>query len=212
MSNPSSISVADYRPSPALDAELAELAYASVRGWPDQRPITPALVRSRLRAAGDAPPTSLAFHRDNAGRLKAAAALRWPSRSHAVGRIWGPIVHPTAQRRGLGRALLDELGARTAGVDGRVTTAEIPGTRTTAAPSSKQPDGRRPEPRPCCGATSHWPHQPTHVYGSGNPSRANDSTTSSPNNTSTPTQERITTPHKKRWPDGPQTNASPRQA
>ena len=44
-----SISVVDYRSTPDLDADLADLTYAAVHGWPDQRPVTAALVRSWLR-------------------------------------------------------------------------------------------------------------------------------------------------------------------
>ncbi len=124
------ITVVDYRPDPQLDAELANLGYAAIQGWPDQRPFTPALVRSSLRPAGMTAST-LALHRDADGTLLATAAVRWPATLEATGRLWGPIVHPAVRGRGLGGALLAtvvEVLAARPGV--RVITAEIPESRT----------------------------------------------------------------------------------
>ncbi|WP_322769838.1 GNAT family N-acetyltransferase [Frankia sp. Cr1] len=123
------LSFVDYQPNPALDTELAALAYACLRGWPDQRPITAALVRSRLHPIGHAPATTLGLHHDDHGALTAAAAIRWPTGTGDVGRIWGPLVHPTTQRNGLGRALLDGILTVAGTIGERITTAEIPATR-----------------------------------------------------------------------------------
>lgn len=121
--------IEDYRSTPELDAELAELAYAAIHGWSDQRPLTPAIVRSLLRPGGMTA-TTLALSRDRNGRLLGAAALRWPATLSASGRLWGPIVHPSAQRAGVGRELLDTLVSVLASRPGfRFTTTEIPETR-----------------------------------------------------------------------------------
>ena len=123
------IDVVDYLPDPDLDAELAELGYAAVHGWPDQRPVTPALVRSHLRPTGTTA-TTLALHHQG-GRLLAAAALRWPATLDATGRLWGPVVHPSARRGGLGAALLSTVADIVAAHPGiRVTTDGIPETRS----------------------------------------------------------------------------------
>jgi GNAT superfamily N-acetyltransferase len=119
--------VAPYLPRTSLDAELAALGYAAVSGWPDQRPITAALVRSRLRPAGHAAATMLATHRDSAGRLVGAAALRWPSYPDTPGRLWGPIVHPAHRHQGIGTRLLTALATRIG--DCVILTAEIPTRR-----------------------------------------------------------------------------------
>ncbi|NJC74094.1 GNAT family N-acetyltransferase [Planosporangium thailandense] len=129
---PTTVDVADYTPGSDLDTELATLGYATTTGWPDQRPITDTLVRSRLRPVGRAPATLLATHRDPGGRLLAAAALRWPGYPHTPGRLWGPIVHPTHQRRGLGHAVLTALAQRLADSDATILTAEIPVSRAAA--------------------------------------------------------------------------------
>jgi GNAT superfamily N-acetyltransferase len=124
-----SIDVVDYRSSACLDAELADLCYAVVRGWPDQRPTTASLVRSWLRPKG-LTATTLALHHDADGRLDGAAALRWPGTSEATAHLWGPIVHPSTRRVGLGSALLSALVAVVAARPGvRVTTVAIPETR-----------------------------------------------------------------------------------
>jgi GNAT superfamily N-acetyltransferase len=124
-----SIDVIAYRPSACLDAELADLCYAVVRGWPDQRPITASLVRSILRPRG-LTATTLALHHDADGRLDAAAALRWPATSEMTAHLWGPIVHPSTRRLGLGSALLSALINVVAARPGvGVTTLAIPETR-----------------------------------------------------------------------------------
>jgi GNAT superfamily N-acetyltransferase len=124
------ISVVDYVPDSDLDAELADLSYAAVHGWSDQRPITASLVRSRLRRTGMTA-TTLALHRDAEGKLVGAAALRWPAILEANARLWGPVVHPTARGRGIGRALLTTVAKIVATHPGiRVRTAEIPESRT----------------------------------------------------------------------------------
>ena len=73
-----SMLVLDYRPDAALDTDLADLCYAALFGWPDQRPVTPALVRAWLRPAGTTA-TTLALHRGHEGRLLGAAAVCWPA-------------------------------------------------------------------------------------------------------------------------------------
>jgi GNAT superfamily N-acetyltransferase len=124
-----SISVVDYRPDPDLDSDLADLGYAAVHGWPDQAPVTAAQIRSWLRATGTTA-TTLAVYRDCADRLLAAAALRWPATLEEPGWLWGPMVHPSAQRGGLGSLLLGALSDVVAARPGvRVTSAEIPETR-----------------------------------------------------------------------------------
>jgi len=124
------IDVVDYLPDPGVDAELADLGYTAVHGWPDQRPITASLVRSWLRPTGTTA-TTLVMHRRADGRLLAAAALRWPATLEATGRLWGPIVHPDARGNGLGSALLATLAEILAARPGvRVRTGEIPETRT----------------------------------------------------------------------------------
>lgn len=126
--------LAPYTPAPALDAELADLAYAATHSFSDQRPITPALVRSRLAAHGQAPPTNLASLRTGAGALIAAAALRHPSSPGGTGRLWGPLVRPGHQRAGLGRRLLHALQPHLSSVDGALTTTEVPDDRYASAP------------------------------------------------------------------------------
>jgi GNAT superfamily N-acetyltransferase len=137
----------DYRPGSGLDEELAALGYACIHGWPDQRPITASLVRSRLAPH---PATALSGHgatddvldvqstvlitgRSAIGQLVAAVALR-PHTSASPGRLWGPIVHPDHQSQGLGRHLLDRLQPhldRSPRLS--LSTAEIPESRTRAA-------------------------------------------------------------------------------
>jgi GNAT superfamily N-acetyltransferase len=124
-----SIDVVDYRPEFDLDNDLAELGYAALHGWPDQRPVTAALVRSLLRALGTTAST-LALHRNTDGRLLAAAAIRWPASLEGIGRLWGPLVHPAARGGGLGAALLETVGHLIAARPGvRVQSAEIPAQR-----------------------------------------------------------------------------------
>ncbi len=112
------ITIADYQPQPTIDQELATLAYTAVQGWPDQRPITPALVASRLQPAGHAPPTVIAITRSPNGTLIGAAALRWPAYPTTPGRLWGPVIHPHHQHQHHGhahrllKALTERLAAR----------------------------------------------------------------------------------------------------
>jgi ribosomal protein S18 acetylase RimI-like enzyme len=125
------ISVVDYVPAPDLDADLADLAYSAVHGWPDQRPYTAAFLRSRLRPRGMTA-TTLVLGRDAGGRLVAASALRWPATLEDAGHLFGPIVHPDARGAGVGTdvlaAMIDVIGNRP-GV--RVTTIAVPESRTT---------------------------------------------------------------------------------
>jgi GNAT superfamily N-acetyltransferase len=125
------ISVADYLPAPDLDTDLADLAYAAVHGWPDQRPYTAAFLRSRLRPRGMTA-TTLVLARQACGRLVAAAALRWPATLEDSGHLFGPIVHPDARGAGVGTdvlaAMIDVIAHRP-GV--RVTTIAVPESRTT---------------------------------------------------------------------------------
>jgi GNAT superfamily N-acetyltransferase len=98
-------------------------------GWPDQSPITAALVRSWLRPAGTTA-TTLALQRGDEGQLLGAAALTWPSTLDAPAYLWGPVVHPAVQRGGMGAALLGAMSdILTARPGIRVITSEIPETR-----------------------------------------------------------------------------------
>ncbi|MFD8560642.1 hypothetical protein ACFV1N_25495 [Streptosporangium canum] len=121
-----------YRPGTGLDNELAQLGYAAMYGWPDQRPVTGALVRSRLRPQGGAAATTLLLARTPGGDLAGAAALRHPAAAGRAARLWGPVIAPHRQRRGLGAALLEQAMA---GLDDPATvvrTAEIPAVRRHA--------------------------------------------------------------------------------
>ena len=123
------IDLVDYWPNAGLDAELAELCYAALRGATDQRPVTPALVRAWLRQTG-LTATTLAVHRDPQGRLRGAAAICWPGAPESAGRLWGPFVHPEVRGTGVGTALfdkLDEVIRTRPGV--RMATVAIPETR-----------------------------------------------------------------------------------
>ncbi|MFH0246112.1 GNAT family N-acetyltransferase [Streptomyces sp. HK10] len=125
--------LAAYRPGTGLDDQLAALGYACIHGWPDQRPITPALVRSRLRPPSKAAAlTLLATVHTTGGELIAAAALRHSAAPGGTGRLWGPLVHPAHQRRGLGTRLLHTLAEPIAAFPGTAATAEIPAQRTAA--------------------------------------------------------------------------------
>ena len=124
------ISVVDYVPLPDLDADLADLAYAAVHGWPDQRPYTAAFLRSRLRPRGMTA-TTLVLGREPGGRLVAAAALRWPATLEDTGHLFGPVVHPEARGVGVGTdvlAAMIHVIATRPGV--RVTTIAVPESRT----------------------------------------------------------------------------------
>jgi ribosomal protein S18 acetylase RimI-like enzyme len=123
------ISVEDYRPSTALDDELAELAFAAIQAWPDHTPVDGARVRSMLRSAGMTA-TTLALHRDGDGRLVAAVAVRWPATLDAAGRLWGPLVHPDAVGRGLGRTLMGSVAEMMAARPGvLVSSTDVPESR-----------------------------------------------------------------------------------
>jgi GNAT superfamily N-acetyltransferase len=123
------VTIEDYRPSPELDADLAALGYDAVRGWPDQRPVSGPVMHGYLRPTSMTA-TTLAVHRDDKGHLLACAALRWPATIDAAGLLWGPMVHPSARGRGLGRLLLAEINAILAAHPGvRVVTAGIPESR-----------------------------------------------------------------------------------
>jgi ribosomal protein S18 acetylase RimI-like enzyme len=124
------ITAVDYRPAPELDAELAELAYAAVHGWPDQRPYTAAFLRSGLKARGMTA-TTLVLARDGRDRLIGAAALRWPATLEDTGQLFGPVVHPDARGARLGQdmlAVVTEVISSRPGV--RFTTIAVPESRT----------------------------------------------------------------------------------
>ncbi len=141
------IHLQQYQPGTALDGQLAALAYTAMSGWPDQRPVTPALVRSRLTITSTPPaePTTVRLTvpgtavsslvvtcRDTTGQVIAAAALR-PATPMGPGRLWGPGVDPAHRGNGLGRRLLDALteAAHHSGIDlARLSSAEIPVIRS----------------------------------------------------------------------------------
>ncbi|WP_061294112.1 GNAT family N-acetyltransferase [Herbidospora cretacea] len=124
-----SINTIAYSPGTALDEELADLGYAAMCGWPDQRPVTSALVRSRLRPSGNAQPTTVLLARLGDGTLAAAAALRYAAGPGSSARLWGPIVAPDCQKRGLGTALLQQATALQPDGQTILLTAEIPEAR-----------------------------------------------------------------------------------
>ncbi len=126
------ITVEPYEPHPALDAALADLGYAAVRGWPDQRPIAASLVRSELRRFVGAPATVVAVHRDRVGQVVGAAALRRAASSSGTSRFWGPIVHPALEGQRIGRALLAALDEVIAAEHTPVLTVGIPAGRRRA--------------------------------------------------------------------------------
>jgi GNAT superfamily N-acetyltransferase len=124
------IDLVDYWPNAELDAELADLCYAALRGSTDQRPVTPSLVRAWLRQSG-LTATTLAMFRDPAGRLLGAAAICWPGAPESAGRLWGPFVHPDARGTGVGTALFDALNVVIGNRPGvRMATVAIPETRS----------------------------------------------------------------------------------
>lgn len=127
------VMVTDYCPEPDLDDALARLGYAVIRGWPDQRPVSPSLVRSRLRPPGAARPTVLAVARSPAGTVIGAAALRCPAERRGLARLWGPVVHPDHRRRGVGRLLYGQVMTAAGAGELRISTAEIPQKRTGSA-------------------------------------------------------------------------------
>jgi GNAT superfamily N-acetyltransferase len=121
--------IEDYRSTPDLDAQIAELGYIAVLGWPDQRPLSGPMMQAYLKPTSMTA-TTLALHRDHDGRLLGCAALRWPATIDDAGVLWGPMVHPTARGRRLGRQLLEHINAIIAARPGvRVLTAEIPQSR-----------------------------------------------------------------------------------
>lgn len=152
------VSVLPYRTDDHLDRQLAAIGYAATYGWPDQRPITKDLVASRLTPPPAAHDTVLATI-TLADQLTGWGALR-PAPPGGTARLWGPIIHPDAQQRGLGHQLLDALTNTTAFTHchDHLTTAEIPSQRAAAhaffASAGWQACGRatllhaRPIPRP----------------------------------------------------------------
>jgi hypothetical protein len=132
MSGTSDVTVQPYRTNDHLDRKLASLAYAAVRGWPDQRPITKDLVASRLRPPPSTQDTVLALsHRGE--QLVGWAAVR-SAPPGGTARLWGPVIDPGAQHAGIGHRLLQVLTATHTYLDccDRITTAEIPSQRTAA--------------------------------------------------------------------------------
>jgi len=123
------VSISVYQPGTFLDAELADLGHAALRGWPDQRPMTAALVRSLLRTFEGSPPTLMFLTRTAGGDLVAAAALCYPAGPGVPGRLWGPVVDPGWQRQGLGTVLLEQVNACLLDRETVLVTAEIPAIR-----------------------------------------------------------------------------------
>ncbi|WP_433358871.1 GNAT family N-acetyltransferase [Streptosporangium sp. CA-115845] len=123
------ITVAPYQPGTPLDRELAHLGYAAMVGWADQRPVTDALVRSRLRPPANGAATTVFLARSAGGALSGAAALRQPTAPGGPARVWGPIVDPSCQRRGLGTALLAQVLDTVTDPTMVVYSAEIPARR-----------------------------------------------------------------------------------
>ncbi|MFI6883903.1 GNAT family N-acetyltransferase [Streptosporangium canum] len=126
---PLPITVALYAPGTGLDAQLAWLGYAAMLGWPDQRPVSARLVRSRLRPQGGGAATTLLLARTPRGELAGAAALRYPAAPGMPARLWGPVVHPHMQEHGLGEALLRQALSAVDDPAMIVRTAEIPAVR-----------------------------------------------------------------------------------
>jgi GNAT superfamily N-acetyltransferase len=119
----------DYLSTPDLDAQIAELGYAAVVGWPDQRLVSGPVIHAFLKPTSMTA-TTLAMYRDDHGRLLGCAALRWPATIDDGGLLWGPMVHPKARGQGLGRELLQRLDQVIAARPGvRVLTAPIPESR-----------------------------------------------------------------------------------
>jgi hypothetical protein len=130
-----SLQVIDYAPDNALDLALARLSYSSISTRSDHRPVTQALVRSRLTHVHGGPPTTLLLCRENDSGLLGAAALRWPERFSGTGKLWGPVVANNHRARHLGSELL-ELAMETASKRPEQCTrwisAEIPATDKAA--------------------------------------------------------------------------------
>lgn len=123
------ITTSTYQPDTMLDQELAVLGYDGMLGWPDQRPVTTSLVRSRLRPAVGAPSSALVLARTGRGTLAGAAALRYPAAAGGPARLWGPVVAPAERRHGLGTMLLERAMQLWSDEALTVRTAEIPQTR-----------------------------------------------------------------------------------
>lgn len=127
---PPAVTITEYQPHTSLDNQLVALGRKVLAGWPDTRPVTTSLVRSRLRPTGTAPATLLAVCRDEQTTLLGAAALRYPGHPGAPGRLWGPVVDPNLERAGIGTALLTALTPYLNGF--AVTSAEVPASRARA--------------------------------------------------------------------------------
>ncbi|MCL3998886.1 GNAT family N-acetyltransferase [Streptomyces lavenduligriseus] len=98
------ITVLDSLPE-SLCGELAALSQECIVGYSDDRPVSAALVRSRLTNALTAAPPVLAIART--GReLLGWCAVRRPEPGEARARLWGPVVAPSARGAGLGGQLL----------------------------------------------------------------------------------------------------------
>ncbi|MDN3260822.1 GNAT family N-acetyltransferase [Streptomyces sp. CSDS2] len=89
----------------SLCGELAALSQECIVGYSDDRPVSAALVRSRLTNALTGAPPVLAVTRDERGLL-GWCAVRRPEPGEARARLWGPVVAPSARRGGLGTRLL----------------------------------------------------------------------------------------------------------
>jgi hypothetical protein len=86
----------------SLAAELGEIAQAAVAGYSDNRPVTTALVESRLVNAETGQLPTCMTARTPGGSLVGWVAVRHPERDEQYGRLWGPVVTDSVRGRGLG--------------------------------------------------------------------------------------------------------------
>ncbi|MGW6605320.1 GNAT family N-acetyltransferase [Streptomyces sp. NPDC055036] len=109
-------------------AELADLAQQGIAGYSDDRPVSTALVHSRLTNALTGEPPVLAVARDWQ-EMTGWCAVRRPEPGEARARLWGPVVAPAARRAGLGRRLLETVAGA---VEWPLVTTDVPVDRDGA--------------------------------------------------------------------------------